>query len=185
MLINNIKKILKINKKNIYRNYFSSQTNINPNKFINSINTIFEEPPIFGVPDSLLKNFSQSIPEKQHYITANEGTGVATAAGYHLATNKIPLMYLQNSGFGNMINPLLSLNHSKVYSIPLLLFMGWRGQPGIHDEPQHLVQGKLTEPLLKNLEIKYSVLPKEIELAQNKLLEAKYFMEKNSSPYIF
>ena len=96
-----------------------------------------------GVPDSLLKDFCAYISDhsdpKNHIIAANEGSAIATAVGYHLATNKIPLVYLQNSGLGNLVNPLMSLAHRKVYGIPMILLIGWRGEPGKKDEPQHLI----------------------------------------------
>ncbi|CAI9730263.1 phosphonopyruvate decarboxylase-like [Octopus vulgaris] len=105
-----------------------------------------------GVPDSLLKDFcayiAETSPKDRHIITANEGSAVALAAGYHLATGKSSLVYLQNSGLGNIVNPLMSLASISVYSIPMLLLVGWRGEPGKRDEPQHLVQGHATPGLL-------------------------------------
>jgi phosphonopyruvate decarboxylase len=115
-----------------------------------------------GVPDSLLKNFNYilDINKKKisHIITANEGSAIALAAGNYLATKKIPLVYMQNSGLGNAINPLISICHSKVYSIPLILMIGWRGAPNENDEPQHQLKGKITPSILKLLDIKFSVL---------------------------
>jgi len=112
-----------------------------------------------GVPDSILKNFSTCIRKKdKHIIAANEGNAVALGIGYHLATKKIPLVYMQNSGLGNAINPLISIAHKKVYSIPILLLIGWRGYPKIKDEPQHKATGKITTKLLKSLNIKYCVV---------------------------
>lgn len=115
-----------------------------------------------GVPDSLLKEFCRYIdailPEQSHVIAANEGTAVAIATGYHLATGSIPVVYLQNSGLGNTINPLLSLADPEVYSIPMILLIGWRGAPGEADEPQHAKQGRVTEAMLKAAEIPYRVL---------------------------
>jgi sulfopyruvate decarboxylase TPP-binding subunit len=97
-----------------------------------------------GVPDSLLKDFcgyaADHMRADKHIIAANEGGAVAVATGYHLATGKVPLVYLQNSGLGNTINPLLSLAAADVYSIPMLMLIGWRGEPGKRDEPQHNVQ---------------------------------------------
>merc|ERR1712166_1522864 len=99
-----------------------------------------------GVPDSLLKEFNNGLLDNlsntEHIITANEGSAIALATGYHLATQKIPVVYLQNSGLGNAINPLLSLASDDVYSIPILLIIGWRGEPGVKDQPQHISQGK-------------------------------------------
>ena len=105
-----------------------------------------------GIPDSILKEFCTFLDDnytiKNHIVSANEGSALALAAGYNLATNKIPLIYLQNSGFGNMLNPLLSLVDEKVYSIPCIILMGWRGEPNSIDEPQHTTQGKITHKLI-------------------------------------
>ena len=105
-----------------------------------------------GVPDSLLKNFcayiTDNAPAEKHIIAANEGNATGLAAGYHFATGKIPLIYMQNSGLGNVVNPILSLVDPDVYSIPCILLIGWRGEPGVHDEPQHVKQGKVTCALL-------------------------------------
>jgi phosphonopyruvate decarboxylase len=115
-----------------------------------------------GVPDSLLKDIcsyiSDNAPIEKHVISANEGGAVALATGYYLATSKLPLVYMQNSGFGNTINPLLSLADPKVYSIPMILLIGWRGEPGIKDEPQHVKQGEVSETLLKTLDIPYIII---------------------------
>ena len=110
-----------------------------------------------GVPDSLLKNIcayiSDHLDSRHNIIAANEGGAVGIAAGYHLATSKIPVVYMQNSGEGNIINPLASLTDKEVYNIPVLLLIGWRGKPGVHDEPQHVKQGKVTLPLLDTMGI--------------------------------
>ena len=115
-----------------------------------------------GIPDSLLKNFCSYITdntnEKDHIIAANEGNALSLGIGYHLATNKIPLIYMQNSGLGNIINPLLSLADNDVYSTQALLMIGWRGSPRVKDEPQHNVKGKITQQILKLLDIKYTIL---------------------------
>lgn len=122
-----------------------------------------------GVPDSLLKNIcayiTDTLPKEQNIIAANEGGAMGIAAGYHLATGKIPVVYMQNSGEGNIINPLASLTDKEVYNIPVLLIIGWRGRPGVHDEPQHVKQGKVTTGLLNVMGINYSVLSKEEEKA--------------------
>ncbi|KXJ11438.1 Phosphonopyruvate decarboxylase [Exaiptasia diaphana] len=101
-----------------------------------------------GVPDSLLKDFcayvTATTPKSNHIITANEGQAIALASGYHMATGKAAVVYLQNSGLGNIVNPLMSLAVPGVYSIPMLLLVGWRGEPGKRDEPQHQVQGQAT-----------------------------------------
>ncbi len=127
-----------------------------------------------GVPDSLLKDFlsclEQEVPRGQHITAANEGNAVGIATGYHLATGKMAAVYLQNSGLGNAVNPLTSLADKEVYSIPMLLIVGWRGEPGVKDEPQHVKQGRITPKLLETLEIPYTddvaQLGRLIELAQ-------------------
>lgn len=120
-----------------------------------------------GVPDSLLKELCACIKDKsdkQHnIIAANEGNSVALATGYHLSTGKLGVVYMQNSGEGNAVNPLLSLADPKVYSIPMLLIVGWRGEPGVHDEPQHVKQGEVTLKLLEAMDIEYKVLSDNFE----------------------
>ncbi len=133
-----------------------------------------------GVPDSLLKNLCACIREnsdKTHnIITANEGNAVALASGYHIASGNYGVVYMQNSGLGNAINPLLSLADEEVYSIPMLLIIGWRGEPGIKDEPQHIKQGKVTIPLLEAMGIEHIILDEEYE---NKIDYCyKYISEK-------
>lgn len=140
-----------------------------------------------GVPDSLLKDFcayviDNTIDEK-NIIAANEGNAIALAAGYHLATGKISLVYMQNSGQGNSINPLTSLVDEEVYSIPVLLLIGWRGKPGKKDEPQHIKQGKITLRLLRTLGIPYEILPNNIEEARKVLKTAINTMKKKRAPY--
>ena len=98
------------------------------------------------------------IDKRHHLICAHEGNCVALAAGYHLATGKVPVVYMQNSGEGNIINPLASLINEKVYNIPEIFVVGWRGEPGVHDEPQHIFQGEITLKLLDDLDIKYMVI---------------------------
>ncbi|KAK7480417.1 hypothetical protein BaRGS_00028336 [Batillaria attramentaria] len=140
-----------------------------------------------GVPDSLLKDFcayvTQTVPEKNHIITANEGSAVALAAGYHLATGKTGMVYLQNSGLGNTVNPLMSLAAPGVYSIPLLLLIGWRGEPGVKDEPQHITQGRITEDMLKVMEIPCHVLPQDETKMKQLLSEARHHFEEKKSPF--
>lgn len=120
-----------------------------------------------GVPDSQLKalcNFLMSkygIDSKHHMIAANEGNCAALAAGYHMATGKIPVVYMQNSGEGNIINPLASLVNDKVYAIPTIYIVGWRGEPGTKDEPQHIYQGIVTRTLLDDMDVKNYVITKE------------------------
>jgi phosphonopyruvate decarboxylase len=115
-----------------------------------------------GVPDSLLKSFcayvTDHVNSDRHIIAANEGAAVALACGYHLATGKIPLVYLQNSGLGNTVNPLLSIADREVYSIPMVLLIGWRGEPGVKDEPQHVKQGRVMPAMLDAMEIPHFVV---------------------------
>ena len=120
-----------------------------------------------GVPDSQLKalcNYlmaAYGIDPKHHVIAANEGNCTALAAGYHLATGKVPVVYMQNSGEGNIINPVASLLNDKVYAIPVVFIVGWRGEPGIHDEPQHIYQGEVTVKLLEDMDIATFIIGKE------------------------
>lgn len=115
-----------------------------------------------GVPDSLLKEFltllQSELPSDKHHITASEGAAVALAGGYHLATGKIPLVYMQNSGLGNAVNPLMSLSHCQVYGLPMLLLIGHRGAPNVKDEPQHTAMGSATLAILDSLAIPYQSL---------------------------
>ena len=125
-----------------------------------------------GVPDSLLKEICAYINDHtdpaNHVIAANEGAAVALASGYHLATGGLGLVYLQNSGLGNTINPLASLADPEVYSIPMLLLIGWRGEPGVADEPQHRKQGRITLETLSALDLPHAVLPQEPEAAKQR-----------------
>ena len=125
-----------------------------------------------GVPDSKLRPLVDYLMETYgskspaHMIAVNEGSAAALAAGYHLATGKTPVVYMQNSGLGNIVNPMLSLLHEEVYGIPCIFVIGWRGEPGLHDEPQHLVQGRLTEPLLETMGVKTVVLTQDTTPAE-------------------
>lgn len=135
-----------------------------------------------GVPDSLLKDICAYITDhadrKNNIIAANEGGAVGLAAGYHLATGNIPVVYMQNSGLGNTVNPLMSLTDSDVYRIPVLLVIGWRGEPGVHDEPQHVKQGKTTLPLLDAMEIRHEIMSgDEAELEKQLAGGVKYMKE--------
>lgn len=115
-----------------------------------------------GVPDSLLKSFCAYLTDMRadrQVIAANEGGAVGLAAGHHLATGRLACVYMQNSGQGNAVNPLASLADPDVYSIPMVLLVGWRGEPGIKDEPQHAKQGKVTVTLFETLGIPTAVLP--------------------------
>ena len=137
-----------------------------------------------GVPDSLLKNLcayiTDNIVREKNIIAANEGGAVALAAGYHLATGKTGCVYMQNSGEGNAVNPLLSLMDADVYKIPLLLIIGWRGEPSVHDEPQHVKQGKVTLSLLDAMGIPYSVLDENWKKQTD---EALYAIKETNGVY--
>ena len=129
-----------------------------------------------GVPDSLLKNICAYITdhfdEAHNIIAANEGAAVGFAAGHYLATGKTACVYMQNSGEGNIINPLASLTDKEVYNIPVLLLIGWRGRPGEHDEPQHIKQGKITTGLLNVMGVNYEVLSKDEDKAAKQIEKA-------------
>lgn len=140
-----------------------------------------------GVPDSLLKDLcayvTDTLPSAGHIIAANEGSAVALAAGRYLATGEFPVVYLQNSGLGNAVNPLLSLSDPEVYHLPVLLVIGWRGEPGVKDEPQHLKQGKVTLPLLQAMGIPFEVLSDDPRLAEQQAEKGMAHLEQNRSPY--
>ncbi|EEC52956.1 phosphonopyruvate decarboxylase [Bacteroides eggerthii] len=140
-----------------------------------------------GVPDSLLKNIcayiTDNLPAEQNIIAANEGGAMGIAAGYHLATGKVAVVYIQNSGEGNIINPLASLTDKEVYNIPVLLVIGWRGHPGVYDEPQHIKQGKVTIGLLNTMGINYAILSKEEEDAAKQIKIAADFMKVTNECY--
>lgn len=129
-----------------------------------------------GVPDSLLKNICAYITDhcdaQHNIITANEGAAVGLAAGHYLATGKPACVYMQNSGEGNIINPLASLTDPEVYNIPVLLLIGWRGRPGVHDEPQHVKQGKVTTGLLNTMGVNFDVLSKDEDKAEKQIAKA-------------
>lgn len=136
-----------------------------------------------GVPDSLLKDFCACIkensPTSQNIITANEGNAIALASGYHLSTSKVGIVYMQNSGIGNAVNPLLSLSDEAVYNIPMLLIIGWRGEPGSKDEPQHVKQGELTIPLLDTMGMKNMVLDVDY---QTQIKESLTYIKETNKP---
>ena len=147
---------------------------IRPEFFINTLKS-YGIDFFAGVPDSLLKNIcayiADNIDSSHNIITANEGAAVGLAAGHYLATGQPACVYMQNSGEGNTVNPLASLTDKEVYNIPVLLVIGWRGRPGVHDEPQHVKQGKITTALLDVMGISYEVLSKDEK-------EAKLQIEK-------
>ena len=139
-------------------------------------------------PDSLLKNICAYITDHSsadhNIIAANEGAAVGLAAGYYLSTGKTPVVYMQNSGLGNIVNPLMSLTDKEVYNIPMLLLIGWRGEPGVKDEPQHVKQGKVTLSLLDAMGIRYTVLS---QIEAEMLLQinaAKSYMDETERVFL-
>jgi phosphonopyruvate decarboxylase len=140
-----------------------------------------------GVPDSLLKDIcafiTDNTPSHRNIIAANEGNAIGLAAGYHMATGKIPMVYLQNSGIGNTVNPLLSLTDNKVYNIPVLLMIGWRGEPGKKDEPQHITQGEVTLELLEAMKIPYLVLEGDANEIEQQVKTAINTIENSGSSF--
>jgi phosphonopyruvate decarboxylase len=140
-----------------------------------------------GVPDSILKDFCAYITDhagkQNHIIAVNEGAAVGLACGYNLATGHIPLVYMQNSGIGNAVNPLLSLADSDVYRIPLVLVIGWRGEPGVHDEPQHIKQGKVTCSLLESMGIPYTVLENNENSVNSQIEECFKTISETNAAY--
>ncbi len=141
-----------------------------------------------GVPDSTLKYFcfylDDHVSASQHVIAANEGNSVAIAAGYYLSTGKIPLVYMQNSGLGNAINPLTSLINEEVYSIPLLMMIGWRGEPNTDDAAQHEMDGRIQLDLLNSLELPYAIIPSEDEELEAQISDAVRYVRQNNSPFV-
>ena len=140
-----------------------------------------------GVPDSLLKNLCAYITDnadkKNNIIAANEGGAIGLAAGYHLATGGIPVVYMQNSGLGNTINPLLSLTDKEVYNMPVLLVIGWRGEPNVHDEPQHIKQGKVTIPLLDCMGIRNEIIADNENDLQTQIANAVNYMKTTNEVF--
>tara|TARA_B100000989_G_scaffold299063_1_gene292774 strand:+ start:19537 stop:20637 length:1101 start_codon:yes stop_codon:yes gene_type:complete len=120
-----------------------------------------------GVPDSVLKELSSSLQNKskqRHIIATSEGSAISIGIGYYLSTKKLPIIYMQNSGLSNALNPLISISHKEVYSIPLILIIGWRGSPKLGDEPQHNAKGRITKQILDLLNIKYTILRSNSDL---------------------
>ena len=139
-----------------------------------------------GVPDSLLADFcayiADTVPPERNIIAANEGGALALACGHYLGSGKTALAYMQNSGQGNAVNPLLSLADPDVYSIPCLLLVGWRGEPGDKDEPQHVKQGKVTLALFEAMDIPYEILPDTLDAAAKVMQKLLAAMKKRSGP---
>ncbi len=147
---------------------------------VNNLFNIFQENEIdfyTGVPDSLLKDFCAYITDnsdkEKHIISANEGGAIAIATGYYLSTGKVPVVYLQNSGLGNCVNPLLSLADREVYGIPMILMIGWRGEPNIKDEPQHIKQGRVQNSMLDSMEIPYIIIDQNSQNLQKQIIDLK------------
>ncbi|NQV38715.1 MAG: phosphonopyruvate decarboxylase [Candidatus Marinimicrobia bacterium] len=140
-----------------------------------------------GVPDSLLKQLclciDDNVDSTHHIIAANEGNAMGLAVGYHLGTGKIPLVYMQNSGIGNMVNPLLSLCDPEVYSIPMLIVIGWRGEPGVKDEPQHVKQGKVQTALLRSLDIPFEIIDNKEKNFKIKITRGVEIAKKENRPF--
>lgn len=140
-----------------------------------------------GVPDSLMEplcTYLATLPPERHLLAANEGAAIGLAVGHYLGTGKPAFVYMQNAGIGNAINPLVSLADPGVYAIPMLVFVGWRGQPGTTDEPQHMTQGKQMVPLMEALEVPWATLAKEPEEARAQLAEALDVAVTRSTPYV-
>lgn len=160
---------------------------INVERFYNTLRS-YEIDFFTGVPDSLLKSFCAYISdkeEKNNIIAANEGNAVGLATGYYLSCGKIPLVYMQNSGIGNAVNPLVSLADKLVYKIPMLLLIGWRGEPGKKDEPQHKKQGLITVELMETIGISYEVLSEDTtdDDIKNVVKKAYEYMIETKEPF--
>jgi phosphonopyruvate decarboxylase len=156
---------------------------INPKKII----SFFEKNGVnnfYGIPDSFLKNLTSLLEKKKnHFLSSNEGTAVSKGIGSYLSSKKLSLVYMQNSGLGNAVNPLLSIANKKIYSIPIILIIGWRGHTGIKDEPQHICMGSITRQLLKLLKIKYKVISKNTKI--NELKNLLNFAKKEQCPVAY
>lgn len=140
-----------------------------------------------GVPDSTFKDWMKFLDdpintELTNIIACNECEAIAIAAGYHLATNKVGVVYMQNSGFGKTINPITSLSDPEVYSIPTLLMIGWRGEPDKKDEPQHKKMGRIMQSMLRTMEIPFEILPNNIDEAQKTIAKMKELAIANQGP---
>ena len=140
-----------------------------------------------GVPDSTLNNFcayvTEHISKSNHIICANEGAAIGVAIGYHLATKRIALVYMQNSGLWNAINPLLALVDREVYSIPIFMLIGWRGEPGHKDEPEHIKQGRIMTAMLEVMGIPYEIITGNKEVASSAIQKAIRYMRINNAPF--
>ena len=160
---------------------------INPSRYLSSLianNVNF----FVGVPDSLLKQFCACITDKlsqeNHTISANEGGAIGLAIGYHLGSGKVPMVYLQNSGLGNIINPLISLASKEVYGIPMVIMIGWRGEPGVKDEPQHIHQGRVMMDTLKAMDIPTYIIDIDEDTAIEQTASAIKEASENNTPVV-
>lgn len=159
---------------------------IEPARFIDQLSGLGVEL-YTGVPDSLLKQLGSHIqatlPREQHVIAANEGAAVGLAIGHYMRTTSSAVVYLQNSGFGNLVNPVLSLADPDVYGVPMLVVVGWRGRPGVKDEPQHVKQGKVQTALLDAVDLPWAVLPNDPEAAEKTVADALTTAVEQSTPF--
>ena len=141
---------------------------------------------VVGVPDSVLAGFCLDAADvfgfDKHLIAANEGSAVGAAIGHHLATGEVSVVYMQNSGLGNAVNPLISLASGEVYSIPMMLVIGWRGMPGIEDEPQHVLQGRVTQQMLECLGIPYQTVHETDEKVSKQVRDLLELSKRTSAP---
>jgi len=141
-----------------------------------------------GVPDSLLKDIcayvTDTLAVENHKITANEGSAIGLAIGYHISSKKLALVYMQNSGLGNAVNPITSLADKKIYSVPMMLLIGWRGEPGLIDEPQHIKQGEVSESLLQAMDIPYNIISSTTLDLKSVLKKAVDVMSDKKTPYV-
>lgn len=157
---------------------------MNVSDFVKKLNSDFYT----GVPDSQLRSLCDYLIDKfgvsaQHIIAANEGNSVALAAGYYLATGRIPVVYMQNSGIGNIVNPVVSLLNEKVYGIPCIFIIGWRGEPGIKDEPQHIFQGEISKRLLEEIGVYPIVINAEstTEELEKEVVKMRHILDQGKS----
>lgn len=154
-------------------------------KFVENIHKL-DISNLIGIPDSALKPFCDYIngmgkDEFNHYVPANEGAAIGMAIGSYLATRKPACVYMQNSGIGNAVNPLTSLANENVYGIPMLMIIGWRGEPGKKDEPQHKFMGSITTDILNVLDVKYEILSRKMTMEEisTGFNKAKSVLEQN------
>ncbi len=143
-----------------------------------------------GIPDSVFKDWIKFLNDNnnvilKNLIACNECEAIALAVGYYLSTNEVGIVYMQNSGLGKAVNPLTSLCDPDVYAIPILLMIGWRGEPGEKDAPQHKKMGKISLPLLETLNIPYTVLKSDLNDVKIELEKALNYLKQSQGPYAF